>query len=115
MVLLFFIYLAFISLGLPDAVLGSVWPIMHQDLGLAISSAGVIGAIVSTGTVLSALLSSRLITRFGTWRVTVVSVFATAVGLWGYSISANLLQLILWALPLGLGAGSVDAVLNNYV
>jgi len=88
---------------------------MHQDLGLAISSAGIIGAIVSTGTVLSALLSSRLITRFGTWRVTVVSVFATAVGLWGYSISANLLQLILWALPLGLGAGSVDAVLNNYV
>lgn len=115
MVLLIFIYLAFISLGLPDAVLGSVWPIMHKELGLALSSAGLIGAIVSTGTVLSALFSHRMIKRFGTWKVTVISVFATAVGLWGYSISANLLHLVLWALPLGLGAGSVDAVLNNYV
>lgn len=115
MLLLTIIYLAFISLGLPDGVLGSVWPVMRQELGLPLASAGFLGAIGSVGTVASALLSYRLINRFGTAKVTAVSVFMTAFALFGYSISSSLPALMLFAIPLGLGAGSVDSALNNYV
>ncbi len=115
MALLIVIYLAFISLGLPDGVLGSIWPIMHKDLGLAISDAGLLSAITSIGTVISALVGHRMVARFKTGPVTAVSVAATAFGLWGFSISRSLLSLSLFAIPLGLGAGSVDLALNNYV
>ena len=115
MALLVVIYLAFISLGLPDGVLGSIWPVMHQDLGLAISDAGLLSAITSIGTVISALVGHRLVARFKTGLVTAVSVAATAFGLWGFSASTSLLSLALFAIPLGLGAGSVDSALNNYV
>ncbi|ADY13616.1 MFS transporter [Sphaerochaeta globosa] len=113
--LLILIYLAFISLGLPDGVLGSVWPVMRLELGLPLASAGLIGAIGSIGTVASALLSYRLINRFGTAKVTLVSVLLTSIALFGYSISSSLPALMLFAIPLGLGAGSVDSALNNYV
>lgn len=113
--LLILIYLAFISLGLPDGVLGSVWPVMRMELGLPLASAGLIGAIGSIGTVASALLSYRLINRFGTAKVTLVSVLLTSIALFGYSISSSLPALLLFAIPLGLGAGSVDSALNNYV
>ncbi|WP_332446343.1 MFS transporter [Sphaerochaeta sp.] len=115
MPLLLIIYLAFISLGLPDGVLGSIWPVMRQDLGLPLYSAGFIGAVVSVGTVISALNSYRLIYHHGTGKVTLVSVFLTALALLGFSFAPNLPVLLLWAVPLGLGAGSVDAALNNYV
>jgi fucose permease len=113
--LLIVIYLAFISLGLPDGVLGSVWPVMQQSLGLPFWSAGLIGATSSIGTVASALSSYRMTQRFGTGRVTLVSVAMTAVALLGFSFASTLPVLMLWAVPLGLGAGSVDSALNNYV
>ncbi len=115
MALLIVIYLAFISLGLPDGVLGSVWPVMQQSLGLPFWSAGLIGATSSIGTVASALSSYRMTRRFGTGRVTLVSVAMTAVALLGFSFASTLPVLMLWAVPLGLGAGSVDSALNNYV
>ena len=115
MALLLIIYIAFISLGLPDGVLGSIWPVMRASLDLPLYTAGLIGAIGSIGTVVSALSSYRLIHRFGTGKVTLVSVLMTALALLGFSVSSSLPQLMLCSIPLGLGAGSVDSALNNYV
>ena len=109
------IYLAFISLGLPDSVLGAAWPSMYGELGAALSWAGVVSMIVSLGTIVSALSSERLTLRLGPGGVTAVSVLLTAVALLGFSLSGQFWQLCLWAVPYGLGAGSVDAALNNYV
>ena len=113
--LLAIIYLSFISLGLPDALLGAAWPIMHGDLGVPLSAAGVISVIVSLGTVVSSLQSDRMTKTFGTGKVTAFSVGLTAVALFGFSVSREFWQICLWAIPYGLGAGSVDASLNNYV
>lgn len=115
MALLLIIYVSFISLGLPDAVLGSAWPVMHVDLGLPLWSAGLIAATTSMGTVISALLSTKIIVRFGTGKVTLISVLMTALALLGFSFSHHIVMLLIFALPLGLGAGSVDTALNNYV
>ncbi len=115
MALLIVIYLAFISLGLPDGVLGSIWPVMRAELGLGIGDAGILSAITSVGTVISALVGHRLVARFKTGLVTAVSVALTAFGLWGFSSATSLTHLILFSIPLGLGAGSVDSALNNYV
>ncbi len=115
MSLLIIIYVSFISLGLPDAVLGSAWPVMHSDLGLPLWSAGLIAATTSMGTVISALLSTKVIARFGTAKVTLISVLMTAIALLGFSFSDHIILLLVFALPLGLGAGSVDTALNNYV
>ena len=109
------IYLAFISLGLPDSLLGAAWPIMYQELGATVSWAGIISMVIAAGTVVSSLLSERLNVRFGAAKITAVSVLTTAVALFGFSISNSFWLLCLWAVPYGLGAGSVDAVLNNYV
>ena len=109
------IYLAFISLGLPDSVLGAAWPSMYGELGAALSWAGVVSMIVSLGTIVSALCSERLTLRLGPGGVTAVSVLLTAVALLGFSLSGQFWQLCLWAVPYGLGAGRVDAALNNYV
>ena len=109
------IYLAFISLGLPDSVLGAAWPSMYGELGAALSWAGVVSMIISAGTIVSALCSERLTLRLGPGGVTAVSVLLTAVALLGFSLSGQFWQLCLWAVPYGLGAGSVDAALNNYV
>ena len=109
------IYLAFISLGLPDSVLGAAWPSMYGELGAALSWAGVVSMIVSLGTIVSALCSERLTLRLGPGGVTAVSVLLTAVALLGFSLSGQFWQLCLWAVPYGLGAGSVDAALNTYV
>lgn len=109
------IYLAFISLGLPDSLLGSAWPVMYKELGVGISSSGIIFMIISLGTVLSSLNSDRLTRLLGAGKVTALSVVTTAVALFGFSISHSFPVLCLWAIPYGLGAGSVDAALNNYV
>ena len=113
--LLAIIYLAFISLGLPDSVLGAAWPVMYTELGAPLSHAGLIAMIISLGTVVSSLLSDRLTRRFGSGLVTAVSVALTAAALFGFSCSRSFWQLCLIALPYGLGAGGVDACLNNYV
>ena len=113
--LLAIIYMAFISLGLPDALLGAAWPSMVPELGAPVSFAGVIFVIISVGTVVSSLLSQRLNLRFGPGRVTAFSVAMTAAALFGFASCRSTWQLCLWALPYGLGAGSVDACLNNYV
>lgn len=113
--LLAVIYVAFISLGLPDAVLGAAWPTMSVDLGAPISWAGGISMTISAGTIVSALLSDRMTLRFGAGKVTAVSVALTALALFGFSVAPNYWVLILLAIPYGLGAGGVDAALNNYV
>ena len=113
--LLGIIYLAFISLGLPDSLLGSAWPAMYREFAVPVSYAGGISAIISIGTVISSLQSDRLTKRLGTGRVTALSVLTTAVALFGFSVSHSFAALCLWAIPYGLGAGSVDASLNNYV
>ena len=113
--LLIIVYLSFISLGLPDSVLGSAWPLMYNDLSVSLSSAGVISMIVSAATIISSLFSSKIIKRFDTGKITLVSVGMTAVALMGFSICPSMLWICVMAIPLGLGAGSVDAALNNFV
>lgn len=109
------IYLAFISLGLPDALLGAAWPSMYQPLGADLSWAGAVSMIISAGTIVSSLASDRLNSRLGTGKVTAGSVALTAIALFGFSTCTAFWQLCVWAVPYGLGAGSVDAALNNYV
>ena len=113
--LLAVIYAAFISLGLPDSLLGSAWPVMHEMLEVPVSWAGLVTMIISAGTIVSSLFSDRLTRKFGAGRVTAFSVFLTAAALFGFSISNQFFMLCLWAIPSGLGAGAVDAALNNYV
>ena len=113
--LLAIIYLSFISLGLPDALLGAAWPTMSVEFGVPISYAGIVSIIISLGTIISSLFSDRVTRRFGPGKVTAVSVMMTAVALTGFSFSGNYWLLCLWAIPYGLGAGGVDAALNNYV
>ena len=109
------IYLAFIGLGLPDSAIGSAWPTMAPDLGAGVSWVGVVTMIISAGTILSSLQSVRVVERFGTGRVTAVSVGLTAAALAGFSVATEFWQLCLLAIPYGLGAGAVDAALNTYV
>lgn len=114
-ILLVIIYIAFISLGLPDAMLGSVWPVMHGELNVPVSYAGIVSMIIAGGTIISSLFSHKVIHKLGTGKVTAISVGMTAVALFGFSISGSFLLICLWSIPLGLGAGSVDAALNNFV
>ena len=113
--LLSVIYISFISLGLPDALLGSAWPSMYGEFGVPVSYAGGISMIIAVGTVISSLLSDRLTRKLGAGKVTAISVGMTAAAIFGFSISHSFEMLCLWAVPYGLGAGSVDAALNNYV
>jgi fucose permease len=114
-ILLVIIYLSFISLGLPDSLLGSAWPSMYNLLNVPLHYAGIIAMVIAGGTVVSSIFSERIIRRLGTGIVTAISVLMTAVALLGFSFSSGFILLCLWAVPLGLGAGSVDAALNNYV
>lgn len=113
--LLTVIYIAFISLGLPDSLLGSAWPVMGAELSVPLSYAGVVSTLIAMGTVIASLLSDRATKRFGAGAVTSVSVLLTAVALFGFSASGSFVVLCLFALPYGLGAGAVDAALNNFV
>lgn len=114
-VLLIVIYLSFISLGLPDSVLGTAWPLMYLDLGASVSMAGFINTAVALCTVVSSLFSQRLIKRLGTWCVTVISIALTFSVLYLFSFSRSMASMLLFSVPLGLGAGTIDTALNNYV
>lgn len=113
--LLALIYLAFISLGLPDSLLGAGWPVMHRELGVPVSFMGIVSMIISGGTIVSSLLSDKMTRRFGTRIVTVASVFLTVIALFGFSFSNRFWLLLVFAVPYGLGAGAIDAALNNYI
>ena len=115
MVLLAIIYIAFISLGLPDSLLGAAWPTMRVELGAALPMAGAVSMVCSAGTIVSSLCSARVVRRFGTGRVAAFSTAMTAVALLGYALAPSAALLFAAAIPLGLGAGSIDAALNNYV
>ncbi|ERL65873.1 MFS transporter [Schleiferilactobacillus shenzhenensis] len=113
--LLAIIYIAFISLGLPDSLIGAGWPVMHTALGVPVAAAGWVTMLIAGGTIVSSMLSDRLTHRFGAGRVTAVSVLTTAIALLGFSLAPHFWVLCLWAIPYGMGAGAVDAALNNYV
>ncbi len=114
-ILLIIIYASFISLGLPDSLLGSAWPSMYTGLKVSVSYAGALSMLIAGGTIISSFFSVKIIRRFGTGKVTAASVFMTAFALLGFGISRNFVFLCLFSIPLGLGAGSVDAALNNFV
>ena len=113
--LLAIIYVSFISLGLPDSLLGAAWPTVYREFQVPISYAGIVSMIIAAGTIVSSLQSDRLTRALGTGKVTAISVATTAVALFGFSWSNSFWMLCLWAIPYDLGAGSVDASLNNYV
>lgn len=115
LLLLAVIYLAFISLGLPDSLLGSAWPTIRTALDVPLSYMGFVSMIISGGTIISGLMSERLTKKFGTKYVTLISVLLTAIALFGFSIVKEFYQLCLWGIPYGFGAGAIDAALNNYV
>ncbi len=113
--LLAIIYLSFISLGLPDSLLGAAWPSMYTQMSVPVSYAGILSVLISAGTIVSSLLSDRVTRKLGAGAVTAVSVAMTAAALFGFSVTKSFWLLLLWAIPYGLGAGGVDAALNNYV
>ena len=114
-ILLIIIYIAFISLGLPDSILGSAWPIMYREMNVPVSYAGIISMIISACTIVSSMNINRVVARLGTGLMTAISVAMTAMGLFGFAMSNSFLLLCLWSIPYGLGAGCVDAALNNFV
>ncbi|MBQ8514602.1 MAG: MFS transporter [Ruminococcus sp.] len=115
LLLLAVIYLTFISLGLPDSLLGSAWPVLHAEFDVPLSYMGLVSMIVSGGTIISSLMTERLTKKIGTKVLTTVSVLLTAIALFGFSCAAEFYQLVLWGIPYGLGAGAIDAALNHYV
>ena len=113
--LLVLIYVCFISLGLPDSLLGSAWPVLHEEISVPFSFAGIISSVICICTIISSLFSDKLLRKFGAGKVTAVSVFLTAAALFGFSMSGKFWMLILWSIPYGIGAGGVDSILNNFV
>lgn len=109
------IYICFISLGLPDSLLGSAWPVLHNEISVPMSYAGIISTVICIGTIVSSLFSDKLLRKFGAGKVTAVSTAMTAIALLGFSFSNQFWMFILWSIPYGFGAGGVDAILNNYV
>jgi len=114
-IILILIYIAFISLGLPDGLLGAAWPSMYPELGVSVAFAGYLSMIIAGGTIISSLFSSKLIQKIGTGPVVVISIVLTCLGLFGFYMGQEYYVLCLFAVPYGLGAGAIDSALNNYV
>ena len=115
LILLIVIYIVFISLGLPDSLFGVTWPVMHTEFGMEESFASVYGIIIGVCTGGVSFIAGKLLRRFGTGKVTFVSVLVTALGLLGMSNSPNIIAMMLFAVFLGYGAGAIDTGLNNFV
>lgn len=115
LLLLALIYLAFLSLGLPDSLLGAGWPVIHNEMDLPVSFMGIVSMVISGGTIIASLFSDKLTKRLGTRAVTLASVFLTVIALFGFSFSSGIWSLIFFSIPFGLGAGAIDAALNNYI
>ncbi len=113
--LLLVIYLAFIGLGVPDSLLGTAWPVIYPEFSVPMSFASIVSILISCATMISSMNSARIIRRFGTGRVTAFSTLLTAAALFFYSFTGSFWFMCVLAIPLGLGAGCVDAALNNYV
>ncbi len=113
--LLVVIYLIFISLGLPDSLLGSGWPKMQVVFGVPSSYAGYVSMTICFMTIISGLFSPKIIKKFKTEWIVIVSIFMTVLGLLGFSFSGSYWMLFLFAVPFGLGAGAIDAAVNLYV
>ena len=107
-------YICFISLGLPDSLLGAAWPVMQQQMEVPLSFAGIVSLVICLNTIISSLFSDFFIRKLGIGRIIAISVATTAIALFGFSVSDRYWMLLLWAIPYGLGAGCVDSVLNNY-
>lgn len=114
-VLMVIIFISYISLGIPDSLFGAAWPAIYGEMSLPVSYANFITVIHATGTIVSSLTSAVVIKKLGTAKVTFLSALMTSFALLGFSLSDNMLWLCLSAIPLGLGAGSIDTALNNYV
>ena len=113
--LLIIIYIAFIGLGIPDSLFGTAWPAIYSEFELPISFGSFVTIIISCGTVLSSVISSKIISRLGTNKVSAYSTLLTALALLGFSFAPNLWVMCFWAIILGIGAGAIDVALNNYV
>ena len=113
--LLIIIYIAFIGLGIPDSLFGTAWPAIYSEFELPISFGSFATIIISCGTVLSSVISSKIISRLGTNKVSAYSTLLTALALLGFSFAPNLWVMCFWAIILGIGAGAIDVALNNYV
>ena len=113
--LLAIIYLIFISLGLPDSLLGSAWPIMQVEFNVPSSFAGYVSMTISFMTIISSLLSPKLLKIMHTKWIVIISIFLTIIGLMGFSFSSEYYMLFIFAIPYGLGAGAIDAAINHYV
>lgn len=114
-ILLIVIFISYIGLGIPDSLLGSAWPAMYVDLGIDVSNVSIISLIISLGTILSSFTSERIVKKFKTGPVAIMSTALTVISLFGYSISNNMLWLCLFSIPQGIGAGSIDVALNSYI
>ena len=112
--LLVVIYVAFIGLGLPDTILGAAWPLMHPDLSVPISAAGILSIIASIGTIISSLLTPKFLRILGTGKLVAYSIALTAIASIGYGFADSFNILCLWAIPMGIGAGAVDVAMNNF-
>lgn len=115
LLLLAVIYLAFVSLGLPDSLLGAAWPTIHSEINIPISYMGILSMIISGMAIITSIEAEKLTKKFSTRVVTAFSILLTAVGMWGFSCSKSFLEMIFWTIPYGIGGGAIDAALNNYV
>lgn len=114
-ILLIVIYIAFMGMGVPDSLFGAAWPAIYKELGIPVGWASYITVIIAIGTVISSLNAAKVVYRFGTAKVTLISTAMTAVSILGFSFSHHFIWLCLFSIPIGFGAGAVDAALNNYV
>lgn len=113
--LVIIIFTTYVGLGIPDSLFGTAWPAIYEEWGVPMSYSNFVTGVMYSGTIISSLLSARLVNKFGTALVVAFSTALTAVAILGFSFSGNMLMLCLCAIPLGLGAGGIDNVLNNYV